>query len=138
MQPFCKDEDEYNHVLKAINDARDDANVEKEIASRIEAEFERRLVSCDLSLENRYFILSEVAEKWLEEAVPNSIKGNRIAYLRNLAAQGFTEKIDGKTQRILGFSQRGFLWNKHADTSPISHAKVVGYIRPKEVGIVIK
>ena len=79
--------------------------------------------------------MSEVAEKWIDEAMPNAIKGNRIGYLRNIASQGFTDKIDGRTSRIRGCSRRGFLWNKGAELIPIKNVNIVGYIRPKEVGI---
>lgn len=135
LQPFCCDEDQYNHVLRLVNEKRDSANVEKDIAARVEDCIERELVRSKLNPTESYFILSEVIEHWIEKAIPNEIKGQKIGYLKTLAKAGFTEKIDGKTFRYRDCPRRGFMWNKKIENRQIIGVNVVGYVRPNDVGL---
>ena len=135
LQPFCHDEDQYNHVLRLINEKRDSANVERDIGSRVENAIELQLVSNKLDPKESYFILSEVLEHWIEKSIPPEIKGHRLGYLRTLAKAGFTERLDGKTERVSGCSRRGFLWNKQMQSNRLLGVNVIGYVRPNTVGI---
>lgn len=138
LQPFCCDEDQYNHVLHLINEKRDYANIEKDIGSRVENAIELQLIANRLDPKESYFILSEVLEHWIEKSIPPEIKGQKLGYLRTLAKAGFTERLDGKTERMRGCTRRGFLWNKRVEERKLFGVNLIGYVRPNVVGILVK
>lgn len=135
VQGCCRGDGElYNRVIRQIQLDRDNANSDAELAQRIEDEFRRQLVQANLPPDDRYFIRSEVAERWIIRAMPVNVKvRNPAGILRDLARQGFCKAIDGRTQRIRNDSRRGFLWNR----DEMKAVKVVGLIRGNEIGIVM-
>ena len=122
LQPFCETEEVYKAVLDKLVSAREDANIEPEMAARIEDSIQAQLLQNGLSAQNKYFIRSEVMEQWLDKAMPAAFKGNKLGYMKNLIKQGFCKKFS-KTFKVKHDSRRGFLWNHEMTHLP---ARVIG------------
>lgn len=135
LQAFCGDEDVYNQVIKTLNDSREVANVEMDMAERIEDEFKRGLLHSGFPVDGKYFIFNDIAEKWIAKALPQGMNpGSHVGYVRNLAKQGFTRHISNKTSRPYKVKNRGLYWNDISEKS----LRIIGKIANDKIGEIIK
>ncbi|OGV36171.1 MAG: hypothetical protein A2020_12260 [Lentisphaerae bacterium GWF2_45_14] len=133
LQPFCQTEENYQNVLAKLAVAREESNVDPEMAARIQDYIKQQLIAHNLCTDEKYFIRSEVMEVWLEKAVPTTFRGNKLGYLKNLIKQGFAN-IFGKSFTCRNDTRRGFILNPQLDGG----IKVIGFVHNEVKEVLIK
>lgn len=129
--------EEAQKIKEQIQIDQQNSNEDSDLLNRVESYFFRMLAKNNLPPKENYFILSEVAERWIRNSLPeNQQRGNTSARVRDLIRQGKPEffypafrKSSRKNGKVKSF--RGFVWIGGGGSE-----QIVGYVSDGSIGIV--